>query len=524
MSKYQCPAELGKVEQLIQRFDAAKARKNPWISHLTECYEYALPQRDNFSGQSKGSKKNTSIFDSTAVIGTQKFASRLQATLIPPWRKWSILESGAEVPDEDRENNQEVLDQVTSIIFDHINHSNFATQAHEAFLDLAVSTGAMTIKKSSKIGGASLLEFDAVPIAELFLEEGPNSIIETVWREHSIIARNITRTWEGADLSDKLKKQLETNPDKKVGLIEGTIFEEKSGLYYLCVFEREEKHLVYIEEHEVSPWIVFREMVVPGEVYGRGRVMQVLPDIKTANKVTEFGLRNAALAIAGIYTAQDDGVINPYTMQIAPGMVIPVGSNDSSNPTLRPLDRAGDFNVGEVILSDLRDRINKALFADPYGATDQSVKSATEMSLRQQELLMDAGSAYSRLQSEFVERVMAASVHILGKAGKFAGEEFNVNGREITLKHTSPLARAQDQEDLLALQQFMQIGAGFGPEAFMLGTKVEDTVAWAGQKLGIEQKLLRTTEERKEMQEQMAKAQAQAQQAQQAQQGQQADG
>jgi hypothetical protein len=146
------------------------------------------------------------------------------------------------------------------------------------------------------------------------------------------------------------------------------------------------------------------------------------------------------------------------------------------------------------------------------------------MSLRQQELLMDAGSAYSRLQSEFVERVMAASVHILGKAGKFAGEEFNVNGREITLKHTSPLARAQDQEDLLALQQFMQIGAGFGPEAFMLGTKVEDTVAWAGQKLGIEQKLLRTTEERKEMQEQMAKAQAQAQQAQQAQQGQQADG
>jgi len=203
MSKHQIPKQLGNVEQLIQRFDAAKARKAPWLSHLRECYEYALPQRDNFSGQAKGAKKNTAIFDSTAVIGTQKFASRLQASLVPPWRKWSILESGSDVDDQDKENNQEILDQITSIVFDHINHSNFATQCHEAFLDLAISTGAMTIKETSKPGSASMLEFDAVPINELFLEEGPNSIIETVWREHSIPARNIDRLWPGAELSTR---------------------------------------------------------------------------------------------------------------------------------------------------------------------------------------------------------------------------------------------------------------------------------------------------------------------------------
>ena len=503
MANFKIPAELGKVEQLIQRFDAAKARKNPWINHLRECYEYALPQRENFSGQVKGSKKNTSIFDSTAVIGVQKYASRLQATLVPPWRKWSILESGSETPEEDREKNQEQLDKDTETIFDHINHSNFATQAHEAFLDLAVSTGAMTIKQASK-GGSSLLEFDAVPIEELYLEEGPNSTVETVWREHSIPARHIQRLWSGAKVSSQMKKRLEDRPDEKVALIEGTIYEPDSGMYYMCVIERKNKHVCFVENYEVSPWIVFRESVVPGEVYGRGRVMQVLPDIKTVNKVAEFGLRNAALAIAGIYTAQDDGVINPYTMKIAPGMVIPVGSNDNSNPTLRPLDRAGDFNVGELVLADLRDRINKALFADPYGDTNQPVKSATEMSLRSQELLMDAGSAYSRLQSEFVEKIMAAAVDILARNGKIT--YMKVNGRDATLKHTSPLARAQDQEDLMAMQQFMQMGAGFGPEAFALGAKVEDAVSWIGQKLGIEQKLLRNEQERIEVQQQAAEA------------------
>ena len=514
MDKYQIPKKLGKVEQLIQRFDAAKARKMPWLSHLRECYEYSLPQRETFSMQSKGAKKNTAIFDSTAVIGVQKYASRLQSTLVPPWRNWTILTPGSEIPEEERENIQKELDKVTEIVFDHINHSNFATQSHEAFLDLAVSTGAMTVKRSSG-ASTSILEFDAVPLSEVFPEEGPNSTIETVWREHSIPARHIERLWPGASLSDKMRKKLEEKPDTKVNLIEGTIFEPDSGLYHMCVMERNEKHLCYSEEYKVSPWIVFREMVVPGEVLGRGRIMQVLSDIKTANKVTEFGLRNAALAIAGIYTAQDDGVINPYTMQIAPGMVIPVGSNDSTNPTLRPLDRAGDFNVGELVLSDLRDRINKALFSDPYGNTEQPVKSATEMSLRSQELLMDAGSAFSRLQSEFIEKLIKASVSILREAGKIP--EIAVDGKEVTIKHTSPLARAQDQEDLLSMQQFMQMGAGFGPEAFALGAKVEDTVSWIGKKLGIDQKLLRTEQERKEMQEQAAQAmQQQAQQEQQA--------
>ena len=509
MKDFDTPKNLGSVDQLIKRFDAAKSRKAPWISHLRECYEYTLPQREGFSMSNKGQKKNTEIFDSTAVIGVQKFASRLQSTLVPPWRQWSKLTTGSEIDKTQEEEVQKQLDDNTQILFDHINHSNFATQAHEAFLDLSISTGAITIKESDK-SGSSLLEFDAVPISELFLEEGPNSTIETVWREHSIPGRNIKRLWKGASLSQNLTTKLQEKPDEKVNLIEGTVYDPKEDMYYMLVIEKKEKHLAYAEKYEVSPWIVFREMVVPGEVYGRGRIMSVLPDIKTVNKVAEFSLRNAALAIAGVYTAQDDGVINPYTMQVAPGMVIPVGSNDHTNPTLRPLDRAGDFNVSELVMADLKDRINKTLFSDPYGDTAQPVKSATEMSLRSQELLMDAGSAFSRLQGEFVEKVVKAAVHILKRNGKIA--DINVDGKEVTLRHTSPLSRAQDQEDLLAMQQFMQMGAGFGPEAFALGTKIEDTVAWIGKKLGIDQDLLRTEQERTQMQEQAAQMMAAQQQ------------
>ena len=323
-------------------------------------------------------------------------------------------------------------------------------------------------------GGDSLLHFTAVPLADLYPEEGPRGTIETVWRSHSVPARHIDRIWPGAELSEQTKNKVTDNPAK----------------------------------------IVFREMVVPGEILGRGRVMQILPAIKTVNKVSEFTLRNAALAISGIYTVTDDGVINPYNITLEPGTAIPVGSNDNTNPTLRPLDRAGDFNVSDLVIEDLRESINKCLFAEPYGGMDSPTKTATEMSMRGQELVMDAGSAFSRLQTEFLEKIIKRAVYILKKNGKIG--DFKVDGREVTIKHTSPLARAQDQEDLLAIQQFMQMTIGLGPEIFGLGTKVEDLPSWIGQKLGLDQALLRSEQERNELQEQAAQvmqeqAQAQAQ-------------
>jgi len=133
---------------------------------------------------------------------------------------------------------------------------------------------------------------------------------------------------------------------------------------------------------------------------------------------------------------------------------------------------------------------------------DSPTKTATEMSMRGQELVMSAGSAFSRLQTEFVEKVIRRVVHILSSEGKI--DPVQVDGRLVTIKHTSPLAKAQDQEDLLSMQQFMEMGAAFGPEMFGLGAKLEDIVAWTGQKLGIEQKLLRTDAERAVMQEQAA--------------------
>ena len=59
----------------------------------------------------------------------------------------------------------------------------------------------------------------------------------------------------------------------------------------------------------------------------------------------------------------------------------------------------------------------------------------------------------------------------LAKQGKIP--PIKVDGREVTIKHTSPLSRAQDQEDLMAYDMLMERMAPLGQEVTALGIKID---------------------------------------------------
>jgi hypothetical protein len=489
---YKIPENLGSVEDLIKRFAAAKEVRGRWDSLLRDCYKFAAPKRDTLSGQAVGQKREPDIVDSTAELGVQRFASRLQAMLVPPWREWIKLVPGSDIPEENQDEAQAYLDTVSEKLFDHLNHSNFASQAHEAFTDLAISTGALTIERSDS--DSSLLAFNAVPLSELVPEEGPRGTVDTVWREHEVSVRNIERLWPDADLSAHCKQLLTDKPDTKVAIIEGTVYDPKTEKYYQCCIEKAHSHVVYAQNFNVSPWVVFRESVRPGEVLGRGRVMTVLSDIKMLNQQKMWQIKNIGLQTAGVYTAADDGVINPWTVRIEPGAIIPVGSNESSNPTLRPLPMPGNPQLEQHSIDELRKGINRALFAEPFGDVDAPVRTATEMSLRNQELMQDSGAAFSRLQTEFIEKIIKRSVDILIEEGEI--QPVKIDGRAVTIKHTSPLAKVQDQDELAALRTLLESGAAFGNELMAGSIVMEEVLPWIAKKLGVDNELIRTKEQR----------------------------
>ena len=134
------------VRRLIGRYNHAKAIKDLWTSTFEECYEFALPQRESFYTESIGRRRTDRIFDETAVVGVQEFASRLQAGIVPNYARWADFVAGSEIPKEDEKQVNLLLDEVTEYVFEILQNSNFSQEVHETFLDCAVGTGVVLVE------------------------------------------------------------------------------------------------------------------------------------------------------------------------------------------------------------------------------------------------------------------------------------------------------------------------------------------------------------------------------------------
>lgn len=486
------PNGVGSMEALIKRFGKAKERRELWRSLFQEAYDYALPQKETFNFHSPGQSKNRHIYDSTAVAGVRTFAARIQSSHTPPWTNWMDFVAGTDTAKGDEDSINQELEAATKVFFSHLNESDFSNQSNESDQDLAISTGAMFFEEGNELEGEPLFKFTSIPLAQLYLEDGGEGLKNTGWREHDVPARNIPLMWPEGDFGDDLQKMIDKKPDEKVKIVNGVI--KAKGVFHQVIIYEPKKHLIFTQPFTTSPLIIWRTNVIPGEVYGRGPILDVLPDIRTANKVKEYILKNAALQMTGVYTGLSDGTWNPHTAVIAPGSIIPVGSNSTQNPSIKPLETSGNLNLGQFVLEDLQANINRALFANPLGETDDPVKSATEQMLRNQEMLQMAGATVGRLNTEKVKPIVERGVDILKRNGRFPA--IKIDGKEVAIKMQSPLAKAESIEEFQNFQIWWAQMLELPPEVLALGARVENIPAWSAEKLGLPvADLVRTKEE-----------------------------
>lgn len=491
-------------EQILKRHDIALRKKEDFRSLYEDAYEFALPQRNLYDGYWEGkvggTKKMARIFDSTAINSTQRFANRLQSGIFPPQRKWCRLEPGPDIPEERRFEAQAALDVYTDKLFAAMKQSNFDIAMGEFLLDLAVGTAVMMVQPGDDV---SPINFIPVPQYLVAFEEGANGQVDNVYRRMRIKGEAIQQQWKDAVIEGPLARLIEDKPTEDVELIEATIYDVKKGDYIYSVIHKESKTEVVSRRMKYSPWIVSRYMKVAGEIYGRGPLVTALPDIKTLNKTLELLLKNASLAIAGVYTAADDGVLNPNTVRIVPGAIIPVARNGGpQGESLRPLQRAADFNVSQIVINDLRQNIKRILLDESLPPDNMSARSATEVVERMKELSQNLGSAFGRLINETMIPLVSKILQVMDDRGMI-DLPLRVNGMEIKVAPVAPLAMAQNMEDINAVLQFAQIAQGAGPEA-QLALKVGDMMDFIAERLGVPARVVAGPAERAMKMEQAA--------------------
>lgn len=499
------------AEQVLKRFEAAKQRKQFWEILYNEAFEYAAPHRQlGITGnvEVKGQRKTNvdRVFDSIAQNALDSFISNIQSSLFPPTKKWIRLKPGTQTPEAEYSDRQSELDLITKTMFEFLKVSNFDTEVSVALGDFCAGVGTLMVNKGTK---TNPFDFSATHIAQIYLEEGARGRVDGQHRRSSIAVRNIEKTWPDADIDKELRDKINETPDSEVVVIESllpqkiTDFDpdtkkniETDGYGYTVVIEAGKKQ-VFSKEYKSNPWITFRWPPLPGEVYARGPLLKATPDIKTLNLVKMLLLKNGSLQTAGVFTALNDGSVNIDNIVMKPGAIIPVESNGGSmGEALKPLQFGSNISLTQFIFNDLVASINKAMFAEPLGDVDAPVRTATEVAYRQQELARRIGAAFGRLQYELMIPLVNRLLFILEDLGLIDLGNFKVDGALISIEYESPLAQAQDMEEVNNIRLYIETMVGFfGPEVGMSMVKIDEVAKVLAQKLRIESKLIPTDDE-----------------------------
>ncbi len=478
------------VEAVDKAYRLARERRRPWEPLWRECFAYAAPVRGGgLDGAfAPASRLSDQLFDGTAPDAVEQLAASLLAELAPPNARWFEIVPGVELSQPQRSELAPELERITRLLESQFARSNFAVELHQAFLDLVTVGTATLLFQEAPPEADSAFRFVAVPAAEMaILGDGDGRITHQFRTTHPTLAALAAR-FAGICWPEPLQERLKERPELRVEYVEAA-FCEGAGWRYVA-FLPAGSHgpaLLLQEAHlDRSPFLTFRWIKAAGELYGRSPVMTALPDIKTANKVVELILKNASIAVTGIWLAEDDGVLNPANIDLTPGSIIPKAPGSAG---LVPLQAPGRFDVSELVLSDLRARIRHTLLVDKLGPLQGPRMTATEVLERSAEAARLLGAIYGRLQGELLAPLVQRAAAILRRRGEIP--DLPIDGRVADIAWRMPLARLQAREEVRNLLLWLDSLNGLGPAALAQLADVGALVRRLADALGVPAELVR---------------------------------
>ena len=520
-------------EQVISRAKRAWERKRYWYGHIYECWMFAAPGMNPYfhgfepgeGSLTPGVRRHQHLYDSTLPRAAERLPNRMVNDLFPRGEVWAPMKPGPLFSQGQLPEDQEMalLANVQERIYAAIHSSGLRMPLVMLAWDGCISgTGLMKVGISRD--AATLLEFEAVNQAECAFEAGPNHQVWGFYRKLSLTAEWIRIYWPdaqgvpAADMDDK-----PTEP-RRYKVHEATYYDSMSQMwYYDIIIEDLEQgnRRVYERDYLVSPWVVWRYALLPGEVQGRSPVMAALPSARTLNHAKRVRLESASLRVAGMFTYLNDSTFNPRTVRLRSGAFLQVGSDARDNPTIRPLEVSGDVQLGELVAQEEKADIREIMHDYPQPEPTPQM-TAFEFSRRDAEAKQNRGHPYERMAEEVGRPLLRIITYLMSEAGLLPDLQavqpplpdgrpspLLLDGSDVRVEFASPLAQAQRMEKanrtLMWVRQNMET---VGPDAVHRAIRTEIVPTATGEDLDMDEELFRTEDE----QEQMAQAAQQAQQ------------
>jgi hypothetical protein len=510
------------LEIICDRMKRAWRRKDLWNTQLDEAYRLATPSRNMFQqGRTPGDDTDSLIYDSTLQNSTSNLANKLQAEYFSVFDKFLRVIPGVGFESsvdniEQREAIQAEINQINAVHEAALQVSNFDQAIGEMLIDYCVGTGFMMPRKGTL---ARPLEYLTVNPAHIATGEGPNSEVWEYYRKHKLYPRLVQPTWEsmGGDYSAKWLAwaEDEENNAQKITVDEVIYYSRENDTWYFTLLCEDHSELSnsegkyqIVETTTRNPWLSPRWMLEAGEVWGRGPVLQALPEARVLNEVKKLLLQNGSVSLFPPMTAVDDIDFNPAMFSFEPNHINMVSRNGGPlGPAIQKLDVGGDLQMGQFILEDIRANIKKIMLDDQLPPMSGAVHTPTEIMERKREIQTNKAAPFGRLVKECLRPLAQMNLDILADLNLI--KPIKLDGIVFDLQILNPTAQVQREDKIVDLERSMEVAAKINPAIVPMAYRVEHIPRWASDILGVDPELMRSSKEVKEMQEMAAQAQQQ---------------
>lgn len=523
------------VDQILRRLDSMRGERQKHEPVWVSCLEHTYPElADGLSGNSVDAStaqhKKAELLDSTATDGARLLASSVMSGMTPANAIWFAGDVGDETDDERR-----WLDHMAERCWEEIHGSNFDAEAFGGLLYI-VGAGWMVLYVEDR---DDELSFQLFPLAQCFLAcSKPGGMVDTLYRCFTLTAEQAVAEY-GDAVSPRVREDAQKNPGQAHQFVHAiyprTVYAPGAKMarnlpIASLHIEVASKTLLREGGYHEQPFVAPRWTVIPGTPYATGPVSNALPTIKQLNELLRLESVALARAAAGVYVAEDDGVLNPRSVRVRGGSVIVANSVDS----IKALPTGADFNVTFSKADMLRAEVRRLLMADQLQPQDGPAMTATEVHVRVALIRQVLGPLFGRLQAEYLAPLIDRVFGLLyrrgrpelgGRPGPVSIDDApeSLDDAPFHIRYQSPLARAQKLEDVTAIERVVGMAGAMAqagkPEVLDL-IDAEESLRLAADGLGAPAKVLRDTKAlaafrkaRAQDQEQQAQA-AQAQQVQ----------
>lgn len=464
------------VDKVFRLFSQIAAYRPNFASQWEEVAELILPNLRNtfmFGNYNfPGMKKTERQVDSTGMLALGRFASIVDSLITPRNMSWHGLEADNEYVQKNREVRL-WFEQASRLLFKarYAPTANFAGQNFANYQGLgAFGNMGLYIDQLKDMHGkpARGLRYKSIPIGELYIRENHQGIVDSFVRWFRLTARQAMQRWDNLPdaIQEAAKQQSEALfefyhcvvPNDECDPLSLRSDKAPYASYYVSLTGRcllYEKGKNTYGGYNSFPLPFSRYSQAPGEVYGRGPAMDVLPSLKTLNAEKSVFLKTGHRAGDPVLLTTDDGLVN---FNLMPG-ALNKGGMSADGKRLVDILPAGDVQITMEMMQAESTLINDMFLVTLFQiAVETPTMTATEVIERINEKGILLAPTLGRQQSEYLGPMIDRELDLMADMKMLPpmpGLLREAKG-EYHVVYTSPLARAQRAQEAAGFMRTLE--------------------------------------------------------------------